>query len=113
MGHARALLSLDDPEMQLALNDRILKEGLSVRAVEDITRHMQQNGDLPPEKSNRPHGKLLPDEFAILKDQLSKFFNTKVQLSYNAEGKGKITIPFGSDDQLTAIMGMLDRMKQG
>ena len=111
MGHARTLLSIDDPEMQLALNDRILKEGLSVRAVEDIVRYIQINGVLPPQKSGKTRGKMLPDEFKILKDQLTMFFNAKVQLSYNAEGKGKITIPFDSDDQLAAIMGMLDRMK--
>ena len=112
MGHARALLSIDDPELQLALNDRILQESFSVRAVEDIARHIRTHGDLPPEKFIKPHGKTLPDEFKILKVQLSKFFNTKVQLSYNENGKGKITIPFESDDQLATIMGMLDRMKQ-
>ena len=111
MGHARALLSIDDPEMQLTLNDRILREGLSVRAVEDIARDVRMNGEHPSEKSNKPHPKTLPDEFKILRDQLSKFFNAKIQLSYNAEGKGKITIPFDSDDKLTYIIGMLDRLK--
>jgi len=111
MGHARALLSIEDPEVQLALNERILKEGLSVRVVEDIARTINTKG-YPEKKATKPHGQILPHEFRILKDHLSTFFNTKVQLSYNTEGKGKITIPFDSDEQLAFIMSLLDRMKQ-
>ena len=111
MGHARALLSIEDPEVQLALNDRILKEGLSVRTVEEIARNIQATGHYAGKPTNRPYGRKLPEEFKILKDHLSSFFKTKVQLSYNAEGKGKITIPFDSDEKLTAIMSLLDRMK--
>ena len=110
MGHARALLSIEDPEVQLALNDRILKEGLSVRTVEDIVRDINTSVDKP--KKSSIQGQKLPEEFKILKDHLSKFFNSKVQLSYNAEGKGKITIPFESDEKLAFIMSLLDRMKQ-
>jgi len=112
MGHARALLSIEDPEVQLALNDRILKDGLSVRDVEEIARQIKTSGDLPAKTTNQSQGQKLPQEFKILKDHLSTFFNTKVQLSYNAEGKGKITIPFNSDEELTAIMSLLDRMKE-
>ena len=112
MGHARALLSIEDPEIQLALNDRILSEGLSVRTVEDIARNINETGTYTDDKTNRVHGKKLPEEFKILKEHLSAFFNTKVQLSYNSEGKGKITIPFDSDEKLESIMSLLDRMKE-
>ncbi|MDR2774443.1 MAG: ParB/RepB/Spo0J family partition protein [Tannerella sp.] len=111
MGHARALLSIEDPEIQLALNDRILKENLSVRSVEELTRHINRTGSYTDKKTNNMQGNKLPEEFRILKEHLSKFFDTKVQLSYNADGKGKITIPFDSDEKLTTIMSMLDRMK--
>ncbi|MDR0698603.1 MAG: ParB/RepB/Spo0J family partition protein [Tannerella sp.] len=111
MGHARALLSIEDPEIQLALNDRILKESLSVRNVEELARHINRTGTYTDNKTNKTLGNKLPEEFKILKEHLSKFFETKVQLSYNANGKGKITIPFDSDEKLTAIMSMLDRMK--
>jgi ParB family chromosome partitioning protein len=111
MGHARALLSIEDPEVQLAMNDRILKEGLSVRTVEEIARNIQATGHYAGKPAKRFNGQKLPEEFKILKDHLSTFFNTKVQLSYNTEGKGKITIPFDSDEKLTAIMSLLDRMK--
>lgn len=111
MGHARALLSIDDPEIQLALNDRILNEGLSVRMVEEIARDVNQTGTYTDKQTNKTHGKKLPEEFKILKEHLSDFFDTKVQLSYNSEGKGKITIPFDSDEKLESIMSLLDRMK--
>ena len=111
MGHARALLSIEDPEMQLALNDRIHKEELSVREVEDIARNVRKPDDEPEKTTHKPTGNKLPQEFKILKDHLSTFFNTKVQLTYNTEGKGKITIPFNSDEDLTKIMSLLDRMK--
>jgi ParB family chromosome partitioning protein len=112
MGHARALLSIADPEAQLALNERILKEGLSVRAVEEIARTINSADIDTNSKTNKSAGKKLPDEFKILSEQLSGFFNTKVQLSYNPEGKGKITIPFDSDEKLTAIMSLFDGMKR-
>ena len=111
MGHARALLSIEEPEAQLALNERILKENLSVRAVEDIARDLNTVSDNPEKTKNKNQAQKLPQEFRILKDHLSNFFNTKVQLSYNAEGKGKITIPFDSDEKLAFIMSMMDRMK--
>ena len=112
MGHARALLSIEDPEVQLALHDRILKEGLSVRMVEGITRSINETGTYTDNSTKKVLGKKLPEEFKILKEHLSTFFDTKVQFSYNAEGKGKITIPFDSDEKLESIMNMLDRMKK-
>ena len=111
MGHARAMLSIEDPEIQLALNDRILKEGLSVRTVEEIVRSINETGTYNDKRTNKTIGKKLPEEFKILKDHLSKFFETKVQLSYNKEGKGKITIPFDSEEKLEFIIDLLDRMK--
>ena len=53
----------------------------------------------------------LPEEFNLLKDHLSSFFNTKVQLVCNEKGKGKITIPFASEDELEKLIGLLDKLK--
>jgi ParB family chromosome partitioning protein len=114
MGHARALLAIDDPEIQLALNERILKEGLSVRTVEDIAHAINEGAAYEPEPvkpASSPRKKNLPEEFKILKEHLSKFFGVKVQFTCNENGKGKITIPFDSDAKLEEIMGLLDRMK--
>jgi ParB family chromosome partitioning protein len=112
MGHARALISIEDPEVQLALHERILQEGLSVRSVEEIARNINSTEYFADNKTEKKQpGKKLPGEFKILKEHLSAFFETKVQLTYNAEGKGRITIPFDSDEKLEHIMGLLERMQ--
>lgn len=99
MGHARALLGLDDPKDQLRLYKKILKEGMSVRAVEQIVRE----GLAPAGQSARP--KAMPnheyDEFA---KNLSQRFSAPVKFSRNADGKGSITFKFSSDDELHALI---------
>jgi ParB family chromosome partitioning protein len=112
MGHARALITIEDPEVQLALHERILQEGLSVRNVEEIARTINTTGVYNSNKDKKTaSANKLPEEFSILKAHLSKFFDTKVQFTYNPGGKGKITIPFDSDRKLETIMSLLDRMK--
>lgn len=114
MGHARALISIDDPEVQLAIYEQIITRGLSVRSVEELARNASSEGEMKDEAGSERKAvrKLLPDEFKILNEHLSAFFRTKVKLTYNeANGKGKITIPFASEGELEKIMGLLDRMK--
>ena len=113
MGHARALISINDPEVQLALYEQIIAQGLSVRNVEELVRGAAE--DIQSETTNPPkiRRKLLPDEYISLKDHLSAFFQAKVKLTYNDEsGKGKVTIPFNSENELEKIIGLLDRMKE-
>ncbi|MDR1602581.1 MAG: ParB/RepB/Spo0J family partition protein [Tannerella sp.] len=114
MGHARALISVDDPEVQLALYEQILEEGLSVRRVEELTRTVLTDAaDAPDSNRAKTQKKLLSDEYKLLQEHLSSFFLTKVNLTYNHEnGKGKITIPFRSEEELEKIMGLLDKMNQ-
>lgn len=114
MGHARALLPVEDPEVQLALYEQILAEGLSVRSVEEIVRGGVDAAALEQAKKEKPARQRkpkLPEEFNLLKDHLSGFFNTKVQLVCNEKGKGKITIPFASEDELERLIGLLDKLK--
>lgn len=113
MGHARALLPVEDPEVQLALYEQILEQGLSVRNVEELVRNIAAG--LSPafaEKQQKSDRKpAYPEEFQLLKDHLSRFFNTKVQLSCNEKGKGKITIPFASEEELEKLIGLLDKLQ--
>ena len=113
MGHARALISVDDPEVQLALYEQILVEGLSVRNVEEIARSAIEENLPKMSNAQKARRKLLPDEFVVLKDHLSNFFQTKVKLTYNNDsGKGKVTIPFDSEAELEKIISLLDRMNE-
>ena len=111
MGHARALLPVEDPEVQLALYEQILAEGLSVRNVEEIVRNGAEA--VATEKKEKTVGRkpMLPEEFNLLKDHLSRFFNTKVQLACNEKGKGRITIPLTSEEELERLIGLLDKLK--
>ena len=113
MGHARALLPVEDPEVQLALYEQILADGLSVRNVEEIVRGGVDAAALEQARKEKPaqRNPKLPEEFNLLKDHLSSFFNTKVQLVCNEKGKGKITIPFASEDELEKLIGLLDKLK--
>lgn len=110
MGHARALISVNDPELQLSFYEQVLADGLSVRNVEELVR----SADTPkPSSSKSPNATKpkLPEEYNMLKEHLSHFFQTKVQLTYNDKGKGKITIPFNSEEELEKVIGLLDKMK--
>ena len=113
MGHARALLPVEDPEVQLALYEQILADGLSVRNVEEIVRGGVDAAALEQARKEKPAQRKpkLHEEFNLLKDHLSSFFNTKVQLVCNEKGKGKITIPFASEDELEKLIGLLDKLK--
>jgi ParB family chromosome partitioning protein len=114
MGHARALIPVDDPEVQLALYEQILTDSLSVRQVEELVRNASESGretlpETPQRKERKP---LLPDEYKMLNSHLVNFFQTKVKLAYDTEkGTGKITIPFDSEGELERIMGLLERMQ--
>ena len=112
MGHARALIPVDNPKKQLKLYELILSDGLSVRAIEDMVR--QESGDkkASESKGDKVRKPLMPEEFNLLKDHLSSFFKTKVQLTCNDKGKGKITIPFTSEEQLEELVALLDKLKR-
>lgn len=112
MGHARALLSLESPSMQIKLFKEIQKNGYSVRKVEDLVRNFKSSetdGDELQKITLRPQ---LPKEFNVLKKRLSAFLNTQVQMSCSAKGKGKITIPFEDEQELERIMNIFDKLKE-
>ena len=110
MGHARALVTIDDPVQQLEVYNLIIKEGLSVRKVESLVRKLNEGKDIG--KKGKAESKSSSSDFDILKDHLSSYFNTKVQFNCNKTGKGKITIPFSNPDELEHIIAMLDTMKK-
>lgn len=111
-GHARALLSLSTPTQQLRMFEEIRREKLSVRAVEAKVKHILEGGSVATSDGNRIHGsrQSLSHEYALLKDNLSRCFGTKVQMTCNDAGKGKITIPFASEEDLERIVELLDRI---
>ncbi|QIK54187.1 ParB/RepB/Spo0J family partition protein [Dysgonomonas sp. HDW5A] len=121
MAHARTLVTIENPEVQLEVYKLILNEDLSVRKVEEYVRAINKGDTLEEiiqekevvnlaKKGNI--NKATPEEFDILKKHLSKFFEAKVQLSCNDKGKGKITIAFSSDEELERIITKFDQIKK-
>lgn len=111
MGHARALITVSDPTLQLKLYNEILKKGLSVRQVEQLAKESQEKSG---EKEDA--GKSLPkhsgsNDFDILTKHLTKAFGVPVKLSCNTSGKGKITFSFNNDEDLDRIISLFDRLK--
>ena len=111
MGHARALLSLDKPSLQLKLYNEIIKKGLSVRQVEALVKQWQEaeeKGDNPTVAPKR----LKNSDYDMLKKHLSRAFKTKVQFSCSPSGKGKITFPFDNEAELEKLICIFDKLKE-
>ena len=112
MGHARALLSLESPAQQIRLFKEIQKNGYSVRQVEELVKTAKDHDDVSSSKKGNAGKKTLPAEFNVLQKRLSDFFNTKVEMSCSAKGRGKISIPFSSEEELERIINMFDKLKE-
>jgi len=113
MGHARALLTLNDPKTQIKIFEEIIKQGYSVRKVEELVKALSEGETVKSGKKRIiPKNIKSPQEFDMLKKHLSDFFQTKVQLTCTEKGKGKISIPFNNEEDLERIMEILDKLKQ-
>lgn len=108
MGHARALLSVEKPTMQLKLYNEILKKGLSVRQVEQRAKEMNEEGSTEP----KAHAKKVNNaDYDVLKQHLSKSFGVAVSFACNKDGKGKISFPFKNEEELERIIRIFDTLK--
>lgn len=113
MGHARALLALDDPKIQIKIFNEILDKGYSVRKVEDMVKTIIAGGSvMSVDKTIKPKTNKLSETYTLLQNHLCGFFNTKVQLTCSKKGKGKISIPFNDEADLERIMDVLDSLKK-
>ncbi len=112
-GHARALLGLDKPSLQVKLFGEIKEKGYSVRQVEEMVKALN-NGETIKSGHRQitdKNSRRLPEEYHTLRSRLSDFFQTKVQMTCSSQGKGKISIPFSSEEELERIISLFDRMK--
>ena len=105
MGHARALAGVNDLGLQLMLFHQTIKEGLSVRDVENLIQSYTEGKKADDKKSA---AKLSP-EYRAVQDTLSSFFGTKIQLKPKGDGKGTIVINFNSDDELNRILDTCEK----
>lgn len=113
MGHVRALLGIKK-ETQIEAAEKIRSEGWSVRQVEEYTNQLKQNSEQVAPRV-RGNGKIGPristvqqsEHFIEMENQFRQLFGTKVKLSANAKGKGKLVIPFSSNDEFERIYQLI------
>ncbi|MGA2821945.1 MAG: ParB/RepB/Spo0J family partition protein [Bacteroidales bacterium] len=103
MGHARALITIEDVKTQLVILHRIFEKKLSVRQVEEIVRNLEPGKHII--KRNEPV--VLPVKFEKIRDSLTKRLITRVDIKVHAKGDGTIIIPFRSDEEFDRIITKL------
>ncbi|MFA6924281.1 MAG: ParB/RepB/Spo0J family partition protein [Bacteroidales bacterium] len=105
MGHARALINVDDEKTQLAIFNDIINKYLSVRKTEEIVRNISAKT-----KSSAKTIKFsIVDEYIKMKENLSKRLNTKIEIKMNKKGKGNIIIPFNTKQDFENIIKTLGK----
>ncbi|MCB9186119.1 MAG: ParB/RepB/Spo0J family partition protein [Flavobacteriales bacterium] len=100
MGHARAIINIDDEAQQLELFKQIIKDGLSVRATEQASKSVK-NRKISSSKE-------LPIEYKRIQDNIKDQLNAEVGLKVNAKGKGTISIAFDNEKELKRVLSILD-----
>ena len=97
MGHARALITVESSEEQLAILSKIIKKGLSVRQVEELVKKLHTPR---PAKEEEEY----PEEYAQLVELLEKLFSQEISIKKNNKGGGKIVIGFDSDEDVRTFV---------
>lgn len=108
MGHARAILSADDPKVQLKLYKQVIREGLSVRAVEELARQM--SGAKEPAQREKSK-KQKSEEIKKLETDFTKYFSVPVKVDRSDSGKGSVSFKFSSDDELYQLIRIFEKIK--
>lgn len=107
-GHARALLGINDADIQEQLCDLTIKNNLSVRELEALVRKALRNTS----SAGKEHtSSVLPDEYNALRRQMAKFFTNEVTLRRSASGKGTMTVKFASDQEVAAFLKAVEAFK--
>ena len=104
MGHARALITVESPELQVALLKKIIKKGLSVRQVEEMVKMLNT-----PKPTKEEIEEEYPEEYVKLVEQLEQVFTQEISIKKNNKGGGKIVIGFESDEDIREFIRKFDR----
>ena len=109
MGHARALLSLDSPSMQLKLFRDVLKNQYSVRKVEEMVQALKSGEDVQSARKRITTNTPLAAHLTEKRDSLTRYLHTKVQMTCSPKGNGKISIACANEDELNRILALLEK----
>ncbi|MBQ1987081.1 MAG: ParB/RepB/Spo0J family partition protein [Muribaculaceae bacterium] len=111
MGHARAILMVEKPSLQLKLYNETIKKSLSVRQVESLAKQYQEAADKGQETDAVSPKRLNNNDYRILQKHLSTAFSTEVKFTCDVNGKGKITFPFKNEVELERLISIFDKLK--
>ena len=103
VGHAKVLLGVEDMSLQEKLCDVTVRDGLSVRQLENKVRRLMEEGD-----GSRERPSDLPDEYSRVLGHIGKFFSNSISLKRSPGGKGTMTIRFSSDEEVSRFLKALD-----
>jgi len=106
VGHAKVLLAVEDPATQEMLCDLIVKNGLSVRQLEDRVKALAKEGSKTSAKEDPQE---LPDMYYRLLENVGRYFGDNISLRRGRDGKGSLTIKFDSDVQMEQFLQALDQ----
>ncbi|MFT4024726.1 MAG: ParB/RepB/Spo0J family partition protein [Flavihumibacter sp.] len=101
MGHARALINVDQVDKQLHIFNEIKNKSLSVRQTEELVRNMYQENNKAVKSSSKSS---LPPAFKKIEDNLASHYSTRVKLNHNKKGHGSITLEYYSLQELNKIL---------
>ena len=101
MGHGRAMINIQNTEDQLAIYEKILREKLSVRQTEDLVKNLKSGTNTKPSK------KKVPSYLETSIHEISEYFGHKIDITVSSNGKGKILIPFHSEEDFNRIKNLL------
>ena len=112
MGHARALLGLDDPHLQLKPFNEIVKKQYAVRKVEEMVKLLNNGDDIQSGKRKIQARSQLSEEMTQMRKRLGGYFKAKVLVSCSPKGKGKISIPFENEEDMKRIVAIMDQLRK-
>ena len=106
-GHAKAILGVEEPELQEKLCDLVIRDGLSVRELESLARKIVLDPKSSPERTKAKEQEL-PDEYYKVLEHVGKYFSSSISMKRSGNGKGTMTIRFNSDDEVKAFVKALE-----
>ena len=106
-GHAKAILGVEEPELQEKLCDLVIRDGLSVRELESLARKIVLDPKSSPERTKAKEQEL-PDEYYKVLEHVGKYFSSSISMKRSGSGKGAMTIRFNSDDEVKAFVKALE-----
>lgn len=114
MGHARALLTVEDPKHQLKLYNMIVEEGISVRRVEELAKDIKESlerGERPVINKKKVTASAPNHDYDFFRRDLQTYFSTPVKFTRSNDGKGSITLKFSNDDELQSLVQLFEKLK--